>query len=916
MNGTGWTWPGARWWRCDLHTHTPGSHDFVDRDTVSAADWVEAAKAAGLQVVAITDHNTNAWVDEVRDPGLNVFPGLELTVTPGVHLLAILDPSRGANAVGALLGRCGVPDWKWGDPEALSPCSVEEVLKAVADAGGLCIAAHADDENGILKIIPNGQSLMGIVTSTHLSAVEVKNDDPDLLCWVDGSKPEYRRSAGPLAFLHGSDAHALDQLGRRSTWLKMTTPTLEGLRLALQDGDLSVCREPDDPNQHATAAIEAITIDKGRYVGRRAAFELRLNPWLNAIIGGRGTGKSTVVELLRAALRRESELPRRLSDNWREMVRVPRTRGERGILTDQSHVSVIYRKDGARFRIQWKPDGSAPPIEVEQPDGSWAASAGHVADRFPVRIYSQKQVFELTEDPESLLRIVDEAPEVEFRAWQEAWTAEEGRFLSLRAQAREVAASLADEARVRGDLEDVQRQLAVFEKAGHAELLRRWQLRRRQQRAVDDWAQGLGETASHVVELAGSISLEAVDSSAFDAADAADAALLTSITEVEAQVVKLREEALTLATRMNALRDAWPGNLASSPWQAALDEANAAYARLIEELQAAGGRDPSQYGQLVQRRQLLEKQLGTFEGKRKTVKSLRKQARASLERLENLRRELSTRRSDFLSTVLADNPFVRIDVVPMGITEGFTAELRRLLGREDSAFQKDIGEPGETGTLVGDFTATYQRDLQRAEGEQRSAMVDEHYARLAELKRRIRAIRGGKRTAADQRFANFLSGRPPEQMDRLDAWFPADTLQVSFQGRGRRGFQPISQGSPGQRSAALLAFLLSHGSEPIVLDQPEDDLDNQLVYDLIVQQIRRIKGRRQVLVVTHNANIVVNGDAEYVVALNVPAGEVLVEQAGGLQEQAVRDEICRVMEGGAEAFRERFRRIAAGAGDV
>lgn len=109
MNGTGWIWPGASWWLCDLHTHTPGSFDFEDRETVTATDWVAAAKAAGLQVVAVTDHSTNAWVEELHDPGLTVFPGVELTVTPGVHLLAILDPGNVVNGDAEYVVALNVP---------------------------------------------------------------------------------------------------------------------------------------------------------------------------------------------------------------------------------------------------------------------------------------------------------------------------------------------------------------------------------------------------------------------------------------------------------------------------------------------------------------------------------------------------------------------------------------------------------------------------------------------------------------------------------------------------------------------------------------------------------------------------------------------------------------------------------------
>ena len=107
-----------------------------------------------------------------------------------------------------------------------------------------------------------------------------------------------------------------------------------------------------------------------------------------------------------------------------------------------------------------------------------------------------------------------------------------------------------------------------------------------------------------------------------------------------------------------------------------------------------------------------------------------------------------------------------------------------------------------------------------------------------------------------------------------------------------------------------MAFLLSYGEEPLILDQPEDDLDNHLIYDLIVTQLRKVKMHRQVIVVTHNANIVVNGDAELVIALVARDGQTQTEAVGCLQEKTMRQTICQIMEGGEMAFEERYRRIA------
>jgi predicted ATPase len=187
---------------------------------------------------------------------------------------------------------------------------------------------------------------------------------------------------------------------------------------------------------------------------------------------------------------------------------------------------------------------------------------------------------------------------------------------------------------------------------------------------------------------------------------------------------------------------------------------------------------------------------------------------------------------------------------------------------------------------------------------------------LGAVKARIREIAAGGTTAQnvrDKRFTTHLASLRPENLDRLDCWFPEDSLQVRYSTTSDgNNFRSIQEGSPGQKTAALLAFLLSYGTEPIILDQPEDDLDNHLIYGLIVTQLKTIKRERQVIVVTHNANIVVNGDAEYVAALDVRGGQTRVVSDGGLQEEGVRTTICNIMEGGEQAFEARYRRIRGG----
>ncbi len=96
--------------------------------------------------------------------------------------------------------------------------------------------------------------------------------------------------------------------------------------------------------------------------------------------------------------------------------------------------------------------------------------------------------------------------------------------------------------------------------------------------------------------------------------------------------------------------------------------------------------------------------------------------------------------------------------------------------------------------------------------------------------------------------------------------------------------------------------------QPIVIDQPEDNLDNQYVYNVVVDLLRRRKFSRQVIIATHNANIPVNGDAELIVALGVQDRLGVVLGAGSIDRREIKDLVSVIMEGSAEAFRLRRER--------
>jgi hypothetical protein len=112
--------------------------------------------------------------------------------------------------------------------------------------------------------------------------------------------------------------------------------------------------------------------------------------------------------------------------------------------------------------------------------------------------------------------------------------------------------------------------------------------------------------------------------------------------------------------------------------------------------------------------------------------------------------------------------------------------------------------------------------------------------------------------------------------------------------------------SLGQQQSVLLALMLkSESRAPLVIDQPEDNLDSEFIYSTLVPAIREAKERRQVIVITHNANIAVLGDAELIVALKATNERASVMARGSIDLPGARDMACAILEGSAEAFRRR-----------
>jgi len=919
MNANDWPYRGARWWRFDFHTHTPASKDtdawqkaIRTSDDITPQKWLLKYMAAGIDCVAVTDHNSGAWIDELAEAytqmrkqaeggqppagfrPLTIFPGVEISANGGVHVLAIFDPSATTSDIDSLLGAVEYDGTK-GHSDGATRRSVADVIAKIIDLGGIPIPAHADQEKGLL-LCKAGTRQCAQEASTVRQALQVEG----LLAveWCNGTNrfPEaVEKLALPLAQVRGSDCHSFQGShtpGSAFTWVKMASPTLEGLRLALLDGNGVSIRRSDegrfDPFRTPTHIISAIEIEKARVMGHGGPARVALSPYFNAIVGGRGTGKSTLVHALRLATRREHEIqalprdsePRERFESFRQ---IPNKRDDEGALRPETTIRVEWQHEAARLRLCWAAGGKTLQVE-EWRDGQWQPSVSPSvnAARFPIRIFSQGQIAAMAVGGRpSLLAIIDEAAAAEplEQALEEARRA----FFAQCARLREIDGKLKTLPEVERRLQELGAKLQTLAQTEHAAVLKTYARTQRQQRAVDETIEQMRKGDTVLRDAAERLLLDDWPPQYFEAQEDAD--LLAWRADADQAMAQARQRLEQAAAALEETIGQLAGDARLAAWQARAAAARERHQTLQVQLAAQGVADPQAFARLTQERQQLEVQQKTLQQLQADRERLIQQMQSQQAIILQRRQAITQQRQAFLQETLPNNPHVRIGVVPFGFDDQvIERSLRRLINVEDERF--------------ADHIEGLAAELASASAEGKLGTIQRIRERLLEPDPNFHG-----------KFRTHLSKRweTPELADRVRIWYPEDDLRIEYQRDNR--WHAISEGSQGQRSAALLAFLLAFGDEPLVLDQPEDDLDNYLIYDLIVRQIRDNKLRRQLIVVTHNPNVVVNGDAELVHGMAFGHGQCYVKQSGTLQEKALRDEVCRVMEGGREAFERRWKRL-------
>ncbi len=162
--------------------------------------------------------------------------------------------------------------------------------------------------------------------------------------------------------------------------------------------------------------------------------------------------------------------------------------------------------------------------------------------------------------------------------------------------------------------------------------------------------------------------------------------------------------------------------------------------------------------------------------------------------------------------------------------------------------------------------------------------------------------RGGNKAARAQKIVMTL--RASDRLAELETIVVGDMPHVELMVSGK--YRPSDKISPGQKCTCILPIILLQSDSPLLIDQAEDNLDNGYIYDVLVKTLLLVKENRQLLIVTHNANVPVLGDAEQSFLLDLEDGAGIISKSGNVD--AMHEWMEAKLDGGAEAFRKRGKR--------
>jgi energy-coupling factor transporter ATP-binding protein EcfA2 len=876
---------GATFFRGDLHIHSHGaSHDCHD-PTATPDAIVATAQAEGIAIIALADHNdirnVRAAVAAGALIGVLVVPAVELS-TPEGHLLCYAPT---ADALERFFNRLDIADRSTKDCRCQT--GTFQCLNEIDAVGGFGILAHVDLAGAFECNVPRfTPAKLDILSHGALEGFEVARADCEIF-YTDRDENADRRNAAQvrirklqlgsqqfLARVQNSDSHTLKAVGRnaqndrRITRYKMETPSFEGLRLALRSADTRVRMEEGLPSTVPT--VEGAVFQGGFLDGQ----VIRFSPNLTCIIGGRGSGKSTAFEsvcLLGGAA--DTDIDVIDSDVWPEIL------------------TLVYRDETGHQHVLARSRES----EIENLDDPVTGTTV-----FPIESYRQGATNDISKrvhgDPLALLTFLDKLVPVEALIAQEDEVRQK-----LNAIAPEIAKAAATVAKIPGYEQELKLKTAQLQRLrdDKAEDIIKLQQRLESERM----ARSTIETA--LGKLTGAISSSAITTVTADIREATEDKLIelglpeATRIKTDTEVYETAVDGSTTALRTTTTNYVTGVRAQIAAWKAKESKTAGEIEQKKQELLKVGIRLDMPFIQKTvadeakarENLRIVKTWVPELARLRKDHAQFLMQRWAARNKVSGLRTVFAVRASAALKNTLSD-----LSVSLKFDADALSPTAERLI---NEVMNWRTLQQLKAAALIGDLTLPKLLDcVRRKDIKPIVALRDDKQKQV---------FLSAEASTLLERIAE------PELLAKLEAVAVHDRPRLSVTKRvegpgGIAAFRPrdFKRLSLGQQQSVLLALMLtSESTAPLIVDQPEDNLDSEFIYKTLVPVIRSAKERRQVIVVTHNANIAVLGDAELIIALKATNEKGSIVARGSIDHKATCDLACDIMEGSREAFDRR-----------
>ena len=885
---------GAVFHRCALQVNPYSYREFrgqkIEKDERSRAKAardhaeaiVERAAELEISVLAITNHNDVSGIADFKragkKSGVTIFPGFELVSKDGVHVLCIYSEETSEEQLKLHLGEFGIRTP--GPSREVSEHYLAEILAGVHSQGGVTIAAHVTNSKGVLKAF-SGTTRINAWKNEYLQAVQIPGsaqDLPDdLRDIVTGKDPAYRRSP-EVALLNAGDVVSAADLEKSSATccIKMSEPSVEGLRQAFLD-PASRVRQSDLPPP-PRSELRAISWEGGFLDG--VAF--RFNPNLNILIGGRGAGKSTIIESLRYVLDLEplGEEARNMHDG---IVRQVLKSGTKITL------QVCSRHPIKQVYVIERTVHNPPIVRVSSGETSNLSPREILPD---LEIYGQHEIAELTRSRKKLTRLLDRfvAPDMELEREKKALR----RKLQ---QTRESLLSAQDKLQQDDErlatLPAIEETLARFPKAEQSQL-RLPNLLGREESLLNSAPERWKAFADLLPQIRRGLPVDRAFVSERALQDLPNREILAQVDGILKKIDRdMKEVAKQLETTINLTEKNFSSLRAK--WQERREDAESDRQKILREFQKSPI-DAEEFLRLQREVENLRPMREEQAKRRKAEAEDQQERRATLVEWEAIKAQQFRALNQVARKISKKlDSLVKVQVTAAGDRTPLGDLLRDGIGgRTSKAFEFLENNDKIQKLSLPEFVAACRNG---------AGALQEKYAIS-----RSQAVRLASSSEETLLLAEELDLPPTTEIQLNVA--PAGATPV---------WRALEELSTGQKATAALLLLLLESDTPLIdapliVDQPEDDLDNRFIMRAVVPRIRAGKWKRQFAFSTHNANIPVLGDAEMVLGLSDTEAadesrtRIAPKHMGAIDVASVRELVEDVLEGGREAFETRRRK--------